>query len=77
METAMKTIEPPTTIDDPQAQADLEEVCRLLSEGKRVTDPELHLRIEERADAASAEDLRLFGVRDIGVEIIREMRDPK
>jgi hypothetical protein len=60
---------------DPQEMADLEEVCRLISEGKRVTDPELHRRISERADAARAETLRLFGVQDIGVHIIRQMRD--
>ena len=71
METAMQIIEP--AID--QAQADLEEVCRLLSEGKRVTDTELARRITEHADEARAEALRLLGVQDGVVEIIREMRD--
>lgn len=77
METAMKTIETPTYIDDTQAQADLEEVCRLLSEGKRITDPELHRRIEERAGSARAEALVLLGVRDCAVDIVREMREPR
>ena len=67
----MQIIEP--AID--QAQADLEEVCRLLSEGKRVTDTELARRITEHADEARAEALRLLGVQDGVVEIIREMRD--
>lgn len=72
----LPTYEPPPA-DDPQALADLEEVCRLLSEGKRVTDLELLRRIETRAEAARREDMRLFGVREVGVPIIREMRDPK
>jgi hypothetical protein len=49
METAMKSSETPPGIDDPQAFADLEEVCRLISDGKKVTDPELIRRIEEGA----------------------------
>jgi hypothetical protein len=73
----MKTIESTPAIDDSQAYADLDEVCRLVSEGKKVTDPELHRRIEVRADWAREETLRHFGVQDIGVEIIRGMRDPK
>ncbi len=60
-----------------QAHADLEEVCRLLSEGKRPTDPELLARIEQRANEAREETLRLCGIQDTGVQIIREMRDPK
>lgn len=65
------------TIETDQAQADLEEVCLLLSAGQRVTDPELIRRIEERADAARAEDLRLFGVREVAVETVRELRDAR
>ena len=64
-------------VSDPQAMADLEEVCRLIAGGKPVTDPELIRRIEGRAAAAREEALRLFGVRDIGVDIIRAMRDPR
>ena len=72
----MSTAEKPPVVDS-QSLADLEEVCRLVSEGKRVTDPELLGRIERRADEAREEALRLFGVQDTGVQIIREMRDPK
>lgn len=41
------------TIDKPpatQEELDAEEVLRLVSEGKKVTDPELRRRITERAD---------------------------
>ncbi len=69
----MATVEKSTD----QAHADLEEVCRLLSEGKRPTDPELLRRIEERANEAREETLRLCGVQEIAVDIVREMRDPK
>ena len=71
----MKTIAPAR--DDPQALVDLEEVCRLVSEGKRITDPELIRRIERRAAAAREETLRLFGMQEIAVEIVRSMRDSR
>ncbi len=48
----MSIVEKPPATDDPQALADLEEICRLLSEGKKVTDPELIRRITEGADRA-------------------------
>ena len=70
MENAMKTFEP--TVD--QAEADLEEVCPLLSEGRRVDDPELSRRIAERADEARADALRSLGVREVAVGIVRETR---
>ena len=73
----MLTTETTLAVDDSQSLADLEQVCRLVAEGKRVIDPELHRRIEERADAAREESLRLYGVQDIAVTIVREMRDPK
>ena len=56
-----------------QEEADMEEVCRLAAEGKKVTDPELLKRIQERArriKAASGPDPS-FGAKDI-----REMRGP-
>ena len=68
----MKTIE---TTTDPHAMSDMEEVSRLLSEGKRVTDPELLSRVRARADAVREESLRKFGVQDLEVGIIRELRD--
>jgi hypothetical protein len=64
-------IQPPAT----QEQADLEEVCRLASEGKRVTDPELLARIRASAARVREDALQKFGVQDIGVQIIRELRD--
>jgi hypothetical protein len=67
------TRETPPAID--QEQADAEEVIRLVSEGKRVTDPELRRRIEERADRVRRQMLETHGVTDIAVELIRETRD--
>jgi hypothetical protein len=58
-----------------QEQADREEVTRLVSQGKRVTDPELRRRITERGDAARRAMLERHGVRDIAVELLREARD--
>jgi hypothetical protein len=65
-----------TTIDAlTQEQRDRHEVARLAAEGRRVTDPELLRRIRERAEAVRQASLREFGVQDIGVGIIRELRD--
>ena len=58
-----------------QAHADLEEVCRLAEEGKPVTDLELLTRIREHSANVRNAALGKFGVQDIGVEIIRELRD--
>ena len=73
----MDNIQSTLSVDDHQALADLEEVCRLLSEGKKVADPALHQRIEARADAARDEALRLLGVQEVAVDIVREMRDSR
>lgn len=56
-------------------QADTNEVMRLVSEGKRVTDPELRRRITERGDAARRAMLEHHGVMDIAVDLLREARD--
>ena len=56
-----------------QEEADMEEVCRLAAEGKKVTDPELLKRIQERSrriKAASGPDF------SSGIKDIREMRGP-
>jgi hypothetical protein len=58
-----------------QEQADREELARLASEGKRVTDPGLRRRITERGDAARRVMLEQHGVRDIAVELLRDARD--
>ena len=66
------------TIDEPaatQEQADAEEVMRLVSEGKRVTDRELIRRISERAEKVRREIFEKHGVVDWAVEMIREGRD--
>ena len=60
---------------DTQEQADREEVTRLVSRGKRVTDPELRRRITERGDAARRAMLERHGVTDIAVELLRQTRD--
>lgn len=58
----------------PEVMADLEEAARQAAAGG-VRDPELVRRVRERADKARRETLAKLGVQDIGVSIIREMRD--
>lgn len=62
------------TVTPPEIMADLEEVARQAASGG-VRDPELVRRVTERANKARQEILEKFGVQDIGVQIIREMRD--
>lgn len=54
--------------------ADLEAVSRQAARGGIVRDPELLRRIEDRAAKAHKIMLERFGLQDIGVGIIREMR---
>ena len=62
--------------DDPsQAERDVAEVARLVSEGRRVTDPELLSRIRQRSDALRREMMKTQGVTDIAVDLVRESRD--
>jgi hypothetical protein len=68
---SMATAKEPSTIP-PEVMADLEAVC---GQSGIVRDPELSRRITERAEKARAENDRRFGVQDIGVAIIREIRD--
>jgi hypothetical protein len=63
-----------TSVIPPEVMADLQEVARQAATGG-VRDPELVRRIRERAEKARREILANFGVQDIGVSIIREMRD--
>ena len=58
-----------------QDQADLEEVCRLVAAGQKVTDPELLRRIQERSEASRKQIRERFGVVDWAVPMIREARD--
>ena len=65
MSTDMKTT-------DPQEMADMEAVANARG---IVRAPELLARIRERAARVRDQALREFGVQEIGVEIIREIRD--
>jgi hypothetical protein len=55
-------------------QLDLEEVARQAAAGG-IIDPQLLRRVQERAEWARQQALQSFGVQEIGVQIIREMRD--
>lgn len=70
----MKTAQPELPEIDTQAVADLEEVCRQAARGGIARDPHLLGRIEDRARKARQVILEKFGLQDIGVGIIREMR---
>ena len=63
------------TIDKPSPQTDLEEVCRLIAEGKKVTDPDLLKRIQERSEQATREVFEKHSLLDVAVDLIREGRD--
>ena len=67
----MATVEKRPAID-PEVLADLEAVCNTKG---IVRDPKLLRRITERADRARQDTLELFGVQEIGAEIIRAMHD--
>ena len=58
-----------------QERADMTEVLRLVSEGKRVTDPELRRRVAERSEAVQRQIRDRFGVVEWAVDLIREGRD--
>lgn len=64
-----------TDLEKPTSEDDIAEVARLVSEGKRVTDPELLRRIRERSDALRQEMLRTQGLTDVAVDLVREIRD--
>ena len=58
-----------------EEMVDLEEVSRLVSEGKPVTDPALLKRIHDRAEQVRLAMLEKHGVTNIAVDLIREARD--
>jgi len=58
-----------------QEQADSREIMRLVSEGKRVTDPELRRRVSERAEKIRREIIEKHGVVEWAVDMIRDARD--
>jgi hypothetical protein len=69
--TRMRAIK--TTGVAPDALTDLEAVCQQAASGG-VKDPELIRRVTERAQQARQRMREKFGLQDIGVQIIREMR---
>ena len=60
-----------------QEQADAEEVMRLVMEGKRVTDPALIRRVQQRAEKVRREIVEKHGVVEWAVDLIREARDER
>jgi hypothetical protein len=70
----MATDESPLDIP-PEEMADMEEVCRLTAEGKRVTDPALLKRIYERSEEVQRRTREKYGVVEWAVDLIREARD--
>ena len=61
-------------LDQSQALSDLKEAARQAMPGAE-RDPELVRRVQERARAARDQLRKKLGVQEIGVKIIREMRD--
>jgi len=60
-----------------QSLADFTEISHQTVSGGIVRDPELLKRVYERSAKVRQEALAKFGVQDIGVHIIREMRERK
>jgi hypothetical protein len=58
-------------VDKPltQEEADSREVARLVSEGKRVTDPDLRRRIQERAEQVRKEMFANHGMTNVAAEL--------
>jgi hypothetical protein len=73
-EKLMAAVEIPSAIPADET-ADVEEVRRLISEGKPVTDPALRERIHERAEQVRRAMLEKHGITNIAVDLIREVRD--
>ena len=57
-----------------EVMADLQAVSDAVAAGK-VVDPEIARRVRERSRKAQEELLRRYGVREIAVELVREIRD--
>ena len=58
-----------------QEAADSQEVARLITEGKKVTDPQLRRRIPARAECVRQQILVKHGVVEWAVDMIRDARD--
>jgi hypothetical protein len=61
------------TINAADARADLERAIEILMTGRR--DPEFEQRIHAQSEKISQEVLKQHGILDIGVPIIRALRD--
>jgi hypothetical protein len=70
----MADLEEDSTLS-PDEMADLEEVCRLVSAGKRVTDPELLKRVRQRSDALQRGTLAKYGLIEWAAELMDEGGD--
>jgi SepF-like predicted cell division protein (DUF552 family) len=70
----MATVEIPSAIPA-EEMADMEEVSRLISEGKPVTDAALLKRIYERSEEVQKQIREKYGVVEWAVDLIREARD--
>ena len=57
----------------PELMAELQEAAAKLAKGIR--DPEAAKKAAERMDRMREENRKIFGVQNVGVDIIREMRD--
>ena len=68
----MKTIAKPVTV--PPIDPDLQAVIEHLAAGTPI-DPDLRRRLEAKAEESRRKMVQMHGVQDIGVHIIREMRD--
>jgi hypothetical protein len=55
-------------------QSDIEALAHARAEGRPI-DPEIAKRVHERAEQVRADAVRLHGVQNIGVDIIRQARD--
>jgi predicted thioredoxin/glutaredoxin len=60
--------------DVSETLADLKEVAQQAVSGG-IRDPDMLRRVRERAQQARAEVVQKLGIQEIGVQIIREMRD--
>jgi hypothetical protein len=58
-----------------ELMAELQEAADKLARGER--DPGVAKQAAQRMDRMREENRRLFGVQDIGIDIIRQMRDSR
>jgi hypothetical protein len=70
----MKFIHGSTTIS-PELMVELQAAANKLARGER--DPEAAKQAAQRMDRMREENRKLFGVQNIGVDIIRQMRNSR